>query len=168
MPKRVGDLEINQDPSFDAREFMVQRAGRAAMAVVVGAALLGYFGAGPLSLTEIRDSAGAFTVTYERFGRRGATTNLTLEIEGGIAQNGKLEVWVSSDYLGKMKIDGITPNPDQVAAADGGAVYTFLVDEEDDPVTINFNLTIDSMGRESGRIGLHNGDVLDFSQFFVP
>lgn len=168
MVKRVGDLDIDQNLAFEKREWVFQKIGRVMMGLLIVAALLGFFGAGPLSLTELTSSEGAFSATYERFGRRGATTNLTLDIAGNVAENGKVDVWISSDYLDHMQLDGITPNPDQVAAADDGEIYTFLVEEPSDPLTVNFNFTIDSMGRQSGRVGLRNGDLVELTHFFTP
>lgn len=168
MVKRIEDLEIDQDLAFERSDHRAQRVGQVFMAIIVAGALLGAFGAGPISLTEVRDSSGRLSVTYERFGRRGATTSVTLEVAGGVAQNGEVDIWVSSDYLDKMRVEGITPAPDQVASADDGAVYSFLVDEPGDPLTVNFDLTIESMGRESGRWGLKNGDIVELTQYFAP
>lgn len=168
MARRIEDLEIDQDLSFERREYVVQRIGRAAMVLIVVAALLGYAGTGPLSLTQTESSTGSLGVIYERFGRRGHSTDITLHVDGSVAENGEIDVWVSSDYLDRMQLDGITPQPDQAASADEGVVYTFLVDEPGDPLTVNFNLTIDAMGPETGRIGLRNGDIIELSHFFLP
>ncbi len=168
MVQRVGDLDIEQDLDFERRETTAQHAGRALMAVLILAALLGFFGAGPLSLTTIQTPSEEMSVTYERFGRRGATTNLTLQIDSDVAANGKVDVWVASDYLGKMRVNGITPTPDQVASADDGAIYTFLVERPDAPLTVNFNFTIEAMGAESGRVGLWQGEIVDLDHFFTP
>lgn len=168
MAKRVGDLDIDQDLTFEKRDFTFQKIGRVFMALLILGALLGFFGAGPFSLTQIEDPAGTLSATYERFGRRGATTTLTLKIDGSVADNGKIDVWLSSDYLDRMTVDGITPQPDQVASGDDGEIYTFLVDEPGDPLTVNFNFTIDSMGRTDALVGLKEGNLLSLTHYFVP
>lgn len=166
--KRVGDLEVEQDLTFEKREWRGQLIGRVVMIAIVIGALVGFFGAGPLSLTEVVDESGAVHVIYEHFGRRGATTNLTVGMGPLAFSEGKAELWISSDYLGKMQVDSVTPAPDQVTADDDGYVYTFLVDQPEDPVTVTFNFTIDSMGPVTGKIGRPDAEPLHLDHFFTP
>lgn len=164
----VGDLHVNQDLRFEKREWRVQLIGQLVMVAILIAALLGFFGAGPLSLTEVRDETGDLGVIYEHYGRRGSTTNLTIGIAPAAFSNGKAELWVSSDYLGQIQVDAITPMPDQVTAQDDGFVYTFLVDQPEDPVMTTFNFTIDSMGPVTGLIGLPDEEPIELEHFFTP
>lgn len=167
-PQRVGDLQVEQDTTFEKREWQVQRVGRVVMLLIVAAALLGFFGAGPLSLTEVRDETGNLMVTYERFGRRGATTDLVVDIAPAAVSGGKAEVWLSSQYLGEMQVDAVTPAPDQVTFEDDGYVYTFLADQPDEAVTATFNFTIEGMGTVSGQVGLAGAEPVTLNHFFTP
>lgn len=165
---RTGDLHVDQDLGFEKREWRVQIVGRFLMIAIVAAALLGFFGAGPVSLTEARDATGDLSVVYEHYGRRGSTTNLTVTVEPAAFTNGNAAVWVSSDYLGKMQVDAVTPAPDQVTAQDDGYVYAFPVGQPEDAVVVTFDFTIDSMGPATGRIGLPGAEPLELDHFFTP
>lgn len=166
--QQVGDLQVAQDTTFEKREWMFQRVGRVFMLLIVLGALLGFFGAGPLSLTEVRDQTGNLTLAYERYGRRGATTELVVDVAPAAIANGKAEVWLSSHYLGEMQVESITPTPDQVMIQDDGYVYTFLVDRPEDPVTATFTFTIDAMGPVTGHAGLAGAEPLELDHFFTP
>lgn len=168
MVKRLGDLEIEQDVKFEKREWIFQRAGWAVMATIVIAALLGFFGAGPFSLTEVQDDSGNLSVTYEHFGRRGATTDTVVEIAPAAIEGGEANLWVSERYLESVQVDQIIPTPDQVAAVDGGFLYTFLVDKPDEGLEVTFDLTIEAMGLKSGDIGLEGADPVHLVNFFTP
>lgn len=164
----MGDLEVDQDVRFEKLEWRGQILGRVLMVLIVLGALLGFFGAGPLSLEEARDETGNLSVIYEHFGRRGATTNLTVAIDSAAFTSGETEVWLSSDYLGQMQVDAVTPPPDQVTVQDDGYIYTFLVDQPEDALTVTFNFTIDAMGSVTGNIGLPEAEPIRLTHFFTP
>lgn len=164
----MGDLQVEQDLRFEKREWQGQLIGRLVMLAIALGALLGFFGAGPLSLTEEQDVTGDLNVIYEHYGRRGATTNLTVAIHPNAFSDGEAEVWLSSDYLGQMQVDAITPSPDQVTAQEDGFVYTFLVDQPEDPITVTYNFTIDAMGSVAGEIGLPDAAPIELDHFFTP
>lgn len=168
MYPRVGDLEIEQDLSFEKKEWVVQWIGQGVMALIVLAALLGFFGAGPFSLTEVRDPAGDLAVTYEHFGRRGATTNLVVELSPQAVSNGEAVVWFSTEYMEKFQLDQVTPTPDKVAVTDDGYEYTFLVPDEQGSVSITYNFTIEAMGPESGSVSSKDGAPIRLWHFFTP
>ncbi|HWC14221.1 MAG TPA: hypothetical protein VG929_06470 [Actinomycetota bacterium] len=168
MTELVGDLQVEQDTTFEKREWNFQRVGRVLMSLIVVAALLGFFGAGPLSLTEVRDDTGNLSLAYEHFGRRGSTTELVVDVAPAAIANGKAEVWLSSHYLGEMQVESVTPAPDQVTIQDDGYVYTFLVDQPEDAVTATFTFTIDAMGTVTGHAGLAGAEPIELDHFFTP
>lgn len=168
MPDRVGDLEIEQDLRFEKKDWAAQLIGRVVIGLLIVGALLGFFGAGPLSLTEVHDETGNLAVVYEHFGRRGATTDLTATIAPESFSNGQAKLWVSSDYLAKLQLDKVTPTPDQVSALDEGFTYTFLASEPDEELTVTFNFTIASMGPESGEIAVDPQQPIELNHFFTP
>lgn len=165
---RVGDLELEQDLEFEKREWIAQWIGRGFMFLIVLGALLGFFGAGPFSLTEVRAPAGDLSVTYEHFGRRGATTNLIVEVAPEAVSNGEAVVWFSEDYIRKFQVDAVTPAPDQVVSTERGYEYTFLADQPQEALAVTYNFTIEAMGAESGLVGLKGGAPVELTHFFTP
>ena len=65
-------LELHQDPRFTRRIAAIQRAGWVVMGLVIAAALLGLFGAGPLSRATAEAADGTLRLEYDRFGRLSA------------------------------------------------------------------------------------------------
>jgi hypothetical protein len=53
LPAPSSQFQIDEDLNFQRREWKIQRAGWVTMALVIIAALLGVFGAGPLSSATI-------------------------------------------------------------------------------------------------------------------
>ncbi|HEX2280908.1 MAG TPA: hypothetical protein VHG52_04005, partial [Thermomicrobiales bacterium] len=98
----VGDLEHDRDLRFQRREWTIQRGGWLAMVAIIGAALIGLLGAGPLSSATAE--SGPLQLQYTRFERRHAPTALELSVARGAANQDQVDVWVSADYLARVEI----------------------------------------------------------------
>lgn len=122
-PQRVGDLEIFQDPAFQRRFWLVQRAGWVLIAVLVAAGALGVFGQGPLS--HAREEAGGLAVEYERFTRRDSPAELRLHVSGQAVQGGRVTIAFDNVLLRDLEIDSIVPGPAEVLAGDTTTAYVF-------------------------------------------
>lgn len=166
--RRVNDLEVEQDLGFQQRMWAFERAGWIVMLLVISAALAGFFGGGPLSLATARADDGLLTLRYERFGRRGADSVITLEIQPAAVRNGEVAAWVSSDYMDGMKLDQLSPMPDSVEAKGEGFLYTFLARNPKEALTVTFDFTPSALGLLPGRVSLNGGEILSFRQFFFP
>lgn len=166
--ERIGDLELNEDISFQEREWTAERIGWVALFVLLALAVLGLFGNGPISWTSATSDSGALEVSFERFGRRGGTQSVTLRAEASAASEGAWEIDISSDYLGAVRVDAMTPQPDSVAAVPGGSRYTFLQASDGADLEVEFSLTPTSLWGASGDIGLVEGDPVTVRHFFFP
>jgi hypothetical protein len=137
------------------------------MLLVVVGALAGLFGNGPIGVANAVDEGGNLDVEYNRFGRYGADLNLTVQVQRAAASRGEFQVWVSSEYLGGVKIDNINPAPDTAEVLEGGILYTFLIEQGD--LEASFDMTGDSIGSLRGSVGLGGPTAaVHFSQFFYP
>lgn len=168
MVKQVGDLELEQDLKFEKKEWTAQRLGRAMMGLIVVAALLGLFGGGPLSLTEVKHPDGDFSLTYERFGRRGTTSNLIVEIDPKTVSGGEATLWLSTAYLDNLRLENVHPMPDEVSITPTGYLYTFLVEQEDASLVVTLDLTIDAMGVKKVAVGIDQNNPMNITHFFMP
>ena len=166
--QRVGDLEIYQDLGFQEREWKVQRVAWAIMLLVVLLALIGLFGTGPVSSGEADAGDGAVAAGYERFIRHDGRTTLTLEVDGSLAQNGEVQLWVSRDYIEAVQIQQITPNPSETVAAGERLIYTFPIDDPSSTLTVAFSLRPQDMWRLNGEAGVPDGPIVTWSQFSYP
>lgn len=165
---RIGDLELNEDISFQEREWTAERLGWAALFVLLALAVAGLFGNGPISWTSATSDSGALEVSFERFGRRGGAQTLTVRADASAASGGAWEIDISSDYLGAVRVDAITPGPDSVAAVPGGSRYTFLQAGEDADLEVELSLTPTTLWGASGDVALADGDPVTVRHFFFP
>src|SRR5437763_389442 len=102
---RVGDLEVGQDLDFLRRAWVLQRVGWGVLALLVLAAVLGLVGPGPLCRAVEADSAGLLRLEYERFEHLETNATLRLHLAPGVAQEGKVRLALSQDYLRGVELE---------------------------------------------------------------
>lgn len=166
--ERIGDLEINEDISFQEREWTAERVGWGAIFLVILLALLGLFGNGPFSWTSSSSDDGDLDVSFERFGRRGGGQALTVRADASAASDGAWQIDISQDYLGAVRIDAITPQPDKVEVVPGGARYTFLQGDGGADLEVELSLTPTTLWGASGHVGLAGREPVTVRHFFFP
>ena len=167
--KRVGDLEIDQDLEFQERDWAAERIGWTAMLLVLLVALLGVFGAGPLSHTTAGEREGQFWLEYQRFAHYDAPTlPLVVHVDTNLAQEGQVQLWFERDYLQSFQVEGVLPEPKGVEIGIDRYIYVFEVGETGPPTQVTFILEPEQIGRVSGRIGIQDTPGLEISHFFYP
>jgi hypothetical protein len=162
----VGDLEHDRDLRFQRREWTIQRGGWLVMMAIMAAALIGLLGAGPLSSATAE--SGPLQLQYTRFERRHAPTALEVSVARSAANQDQVDVWVSADYLARVEISSIVPEPEEVMVADDHVIYRFNIDDQAHSPTIHIALEPDDPGHIIGRIGMIDGPELIFWQFIYP
>jgi hypothetical protein len=162
----VGDLEHDRDLRFQRREWTVQRGGWLVMMAIIVAALIGLLGAGPLSSTTAE--SGPLQLQYTRFERRHAPTALEVSVARSPANQDQVDIWVSADYLARVEITSVVPEPEEVIVGDDRVIYRFTTDDQAQTPTIHFALEPDDPGHTIGRIGVTDGPELTFWQFVYP
>jgi hypothetical protein len=134
MTKRT--IEIDEDPSFQTREWVAQRVGLGVLALFLIAAVLGFTGSGgPFSHAETSDASGALRVEYDPIVRRGARSTITLHLRGG--QPGLRSFWFSTDYVNGIDVETVVPDPEAVTAEGDRYVYTIRATGPDAAVTVH-------------------------------
>lgn len=166
--ERIGDLEIDEDLAFQEREWNAERLGWVGLFVVVAVALLGLFGNGPISWTSATTDDGTLEVSFERFGRRGGSETLTVRADGSAASEGAWQLDIGRDYLGAVRVEVVTPEPDTVETVAGAVRYTFLQAEDGADLEVELSLTPTSLWGASGEIGLAGADAVSVHHFFFP
>lgn len=166
--RRVGDLEVSHDFDYQRREWVVQRLGWAAMGLVVLGGLLGVFGEGPLSKATTFSPDGLVRVEYDRFLQYHNPCSLRVIVEGGVAEQGVVRLWLGRDYVDRLEIQQVAPEPTFMEAAPDGHVFVFRVTDPDRPVLLNFQFEPDRRGPLPGRIGLDGCEPARFRHFVYP
>ena len=161
--KKARTLEIEEDITFQQKEWFIQRIGTVMLFLFVGAALLGLTGmGGPLSHADVSDADGALHVEYERFVRRNAPSTIKVRLRGG---PGDLRFWVSSSYLEQVRIDSIVPPPQLVFTESNRHVYVIRSATPDVLVTLDVEHL--GMGRREAEVGLVDGPSVRLSQLAI-
>jgi len=165
--KRAGDLEIDQDLAFERRQWSVQRVGWGVGALIIVAALLGVFGSGPLSAATAGDEE-TLVVHFQRFVRHKGQGELVVKVGPNQASAGQVELWLTTEYLGEIDLQGISPEPDEVRSAGDRQVFVFLVDDPAQLLEVTITYFPTGLGRVSGAAGLVDGATVSFTQFGYP
>ena len=166
--RRIGDLELEEDIGFQRRDWAVRHIAWAVLALVFLAALLGIFGNGILSKATLGDDGMPLQVEYERFGRHKAPMDLKMRLGPEAVQEGKVRLWLERSYLNTMQVETIVPQPGSVESGANHLIYVFNVSSSNFPVEVTFLMQSESIGRQTGRLGLEGGPSLSFSQFIYP
>lgn len=163
---RVGDLELAQDLRFQRREWVVQRVGWAAMALLVVAALAGMLGrGGPLARTHATSPDGSLRIEYDRFAHYEAPTRLRVSIAWPAPRGGEVRLWIERAYLAKARVQQVMPEPESVKLAGDRVIYVFAAGARGD---VSFELKPDTFGALAGTAGLEGGGEVRFRHFVYP
>lgn len=162
---RIGELEINQDLSVQTLTWSIQRAGWAAMGVIVLLAMAGLFGHGPISRATEGNLSKGLHVEYERFGRQQRPTDVRVFVRP--THDRRLSLWIGQPYLSHMEIQHIVPPPEAATLADGGVRFEWATDTQE-PAVVTFYLQPHTVGPLSGM--LHASGQMDarIQQFIYP
>ena len=165
--KRVGDLEVNQDLKHQRLEWKVERAGWIVMALFILAALAGLLGRGPLSDSVAGERGSRLWAEYQRFARYQAPAIIRVHLTPGDSPEGKVRLRLNRDFIERIELRLVDPEPEIVAADAGGMVYTFLL-AAGQPTTVTYHLEANAFGSLPVSLAVEGGDALSFRQFIYP
>jgi hypothetical protein len=170
MPRlqRVGDLELAQDLAFQRLQWRIQRVAWVAIALLILASLLGLFGRGPLSRASAGGPQSPLTIDYDRFVRVGDETELVLHLGPGAVVGKRARVGLASDYLDRLHVERITPQPEAIEAGGSRHVFVFLLADGEEGASVTLHLKPSHAGPLPGRAGCADGTEVTFSQFSYP
>ncbi|MCQ8279434.1 hypothetical protein NFI95_13390 [Acetobacteraceae bacterium KSS8] len=116
---RINDeLEVGFDRGFERRWHLAEIGGRLVMVGVVGAALLGLLGSGPLSHATQVDPSGRLSVDYEPVARFGTQTQVTRHVRD--ARGATETVHLGRSFGEPLALVSVLPTPvAEIARADG-------------------------------------------------
>ena len=166
--QKIGDLEINQDLNFERRSWKVERVAWAIAALVLLAALLGFLGPGPLSKVTAASPDKSISLDYYRMERHQAPAEWRLQIDGKLAKQGELRLWVHRrlvEVTGTLQID---PAPESVEIQDERFVYAFKAVKPPPIIKVFFRFEPNKIGKTPARLGVVDGPAVEFSQFYLP
>jgi len=167
-PVLPGGLQLDADQPLQQRVWRAERVGWIFIAAVVLAALLGLFGPGPLSHTDVSSSDGTLNVQYLRFVRMGGTTSMQVDVSGAAVQASELRLRVDQQVIENFKVEQITPEPAEALPDGGDVIYVFTLPGTGDHATITFDLRSEGMGPATGRVEVVGGPSVSLAVFLYP
>jgi hypothetical protein len=145
-PPVTNGLQIDQALDFQRRFERVQRVAWWILAAIPVAAVAGLFGGGLFSETTAGAQSSGLTVTYDRFGRLSADTQMEVQLARA---SGSANVAISRDFLDRYDITEIRPHPERVATLADRVVFSFAA-EAGGVATIS--LQPDEVGSSGGTV----------------
>lgn len=156
-------LQLDDDDRFQRRMWVIERIGWTAFALIIVAALTGLCGPGPLS--SATKANGDIEVSFDRYVRlqSPAVVEVVLPVRGDAVR-----LQVSRTFLAEMSIEGVTPQPESVAAESESYTYVFTPAEGATSIRAIFAGRPEKVGRIKGRFQAESGDAVSFTQFVYP
>lgn len=161
------ELQIDQDLTFQERDWRLQRVAILLMLVFVVVGAAGLLGPGPLSHSQARSADGSVSVDYLRWARRGHEANLGVVVDPAQVSDGRIRLEIPTRYFEDMELRGVTPQPEQVEANGSVMRFVFAAPRADGPSTFTFDLQGRGMGSLPGEVRV-NDIIVRFSQFLWP
>ena len=107
-------------------------------------------------------------VEYSRFGHLHSPTELRFHMGRQDSRDGRVRLFLNQDYLEKIDIKQITPEPDAVEIMPAGLSYVFRQANPMEPGLAVFRLESRTAGILRARPRLASQPPLTLKQFFYP
>jgi hypothetical protein len=158
----VHGLQIDQALNFQRRFGRVQRVAWGLLALVPVAAIAGLFGGGLFSEVTAGSERAGGTVTYERFGRLTADTELELEFA---RPSRTTDVAISRAFFDRYDMSEVRPQPLRVRTLADAVVFTFAAAPAS---RATFSLTPAEVGSSRGTVTVTGGTPVTVKQLVYP
>lgn len=160
------DLDLLEDVPHQELEWKLEWAGWALMGVLFIGNLLGFFGRGLFNDARLGEPGAALQVDYQKRERYKAVSFFDLHIDADVAGTSP-RVTLGSDFLNKVRITEISPEPVAVHAGAGRQIYQFSA-LAGEPVDVRIFYEPFEAGFSTTRVGLEGSVEYEFRQFFFP
>ncbi|MDP3327944.1 hypothetical protein [Parvibaculum sp.] len=162
---RSRSYPVHEDMELQRTTWWVQRCGWAVLGLLVIASLLGLFSQGPLSTASTTGASGRMEVTYDRFGRNGASTRVTIVVRDG--GGGETAITFSKALMDAFAVDTVHPAPREERSTPDGTEFVFA-SAGGGPHRVYFDVRPESSGLIRGEISLPSGPRARLTQFTYP
>ena len=166
-PQDTGDIQLSEDIKFQERYWKVQRLGWGLFLLVLLAAIAGLLGSGPLSSRSASAPDGSLRAEYERFCRIERKSVLQAIAAPSAAAGGRLRIWIVRDYLQRVDLERVVPQPERVETFPDRLLFTFAAADGQQSV-IQFVLEPHAPGRQAISMGVEGKAAVSFRQFIYP
>lgn len=159
------EIKAATDASRD-RTWRLQLVGLALLGIIFVAALLGFFGSGPMAIAEVR--SGSLQLEYPRYLRATVPVDLRFTALPARGSGGKLKIRLPSAYLENFELLSAVPEPERMQD-EAGMIAFDLNGREGQPFV--FLLTLRAKQTSAGRVqgeASSGGETVRFRQMIWP
>jgi hypothetical protein len=157
---------VRDDMRAQNLSWTIERVGWVLFLLIIGAALIGLFGRGGLSTTEIVDPSGRLSVEYEWIDRATGRSTMTIEARG-LPPGGEAELRFSPNFFDDLGIDTIEPPPLRSYADGSGSVRIYPVGPSG-TVRTRLEYRAGGFGATERSVSLPGGPAVQFRQYVLP
>ncbi len=150
VPKVDNAIAVGEDLHFQERWWTFEHLVWSFFLLVLVADVLGGFGQGWLAKATLHGQDSGLLVKYERIERATTPSQIAIDFDPAIAQNGAQQLFVSDSVIGELGAQRVAPQPASSAIGNGGITYTF-------PTTGGAARVLIQL--EPGHIGVHHFTV---------
>src|SRR5690606_5409754 len=136
------------------------------VALLVVLALVGVLGHGPVSWTSATSSEGGLVLDYQRIVRHNADDEVTLHLDAGTVQDGKITVEVTGSWVHAVRVDSLAPEASAQRALPDGVLLEFEA-ESVAPTVVTLYFRAFRYGAQEAEIAV-GSDRLSFTQWVLP
>jgi hypothetical protein len=166
--QKIGDLEINQDLNFERRSWKVERVAWGVGLLLLVAALLGFLGPGPLGKATAASADKLLSLQYHRVVRYESPVVFRVNVDGRLAKNGALRLWLDRKLVDALEIKHVDPKPDAVEINGERFVYVFKTAAAPSTIQVFFHVEPNKFGNTPAQLGVVDGPEIHFNQFYLP
>ena len=160
-------IDVDDDPELSRRTWTIQLVGRWLLIAAVVGAVAGLAGHGPLSWTSATAADGHLAVDYERYGRRGGSQTVRVNVARDLAADDRWTVVLSGALARDHELSTITPEPSSMRSTRDGIELTFeRVGDVD--LTVGISLSPGGMWAETSHVAVPGAGDVTLHQFIYP
>ncbi len=156
---------IAEDMDYQRRTWRIERIGWLVLGILVVLALVGGFGAGPLSSTTIRDPSGALEISCDRFERQGASSGIRVALAP--AEAGPATLIISHSFFDAFAVESIQPLPVQQRGGTDGIELRFQR-SDGGPLTVHLVVRARRAGLVRSAFAVDGKPPAEVTQFVFP
>ncbi len=166
MKQNFKELTIEENLRFQKLFWVVQRIFWGLLFLFIISAIFGLFGNGLFSQKKVENAAAA--LSYEVFARDQSPTKLEIELHPSTSMSEKYFFALNYDFMKKIKIQRIEPQPERVINGMGSYVYEFMRDPDKSNLKLTIYYEPQTMGSLKGTLQTATGGKLEINQFIYP
>lgn len=168
MTRKGDQFEVDQDLAFQRRDWIFERVGWAALALVVVAGASGLLGRGPVSERIVETPDRLARIELGRFERHGAPARLIVTARRRTAQDTSVQIWIDGRYLDGITVEAVSPEPMSQASDASRTVFELALPHGADSTRVVFQFTPDALWARVAQLGVVGGQAASLGQFIFP